>query len=450
MTITAHHIASDINFAKIDQLLNKFNIFHATGMNAQEIKHTKFLAYLLDPNESHGLGVKFLTNFLRNIAQQPNCKNIEILNLNLPLALIITEKKLGNFGSIDMLIKIPKINNENNKKYCLLAIENKINAKQSINQLSNYKKALNSNEYGDADMFPLFLTRWGEEPNDEAWSGITYQDVIVPIIENLLEHSSEVISDYLCSILKDYLELITEEDESNSNIDGLVENIDKGMIEYIKQARKNQSNSLQDNNLFITYPRAIGFLEKYDTDSRSVILQSYKAIFTNGIWLRGGSKDITFHYETSSRKYLHCSFLDKDIAAVFSDQICSHPTRNWLASKRNLAFEVLLSTRESPVASVDGQFKLVLGPTNSEFMFRDELINALQAACDSSFPLSTPKSQHWTRIKSPKLKELQFENFKNEQISNWITDVFNKLIVDGTIANINNKLRTFLHTKELL
>ena len=41
-------------FMQLSKLLNRFNIFEATDMGRREIKHTKFLCYLLDPNESHG------------------------------------------------------------------------------------------------------------------------------------------------------------------------------------------------------------------------------------------------------------------------------------------------------------------------------------------------------------------------------------------------------------
>jgi hypothetical protein len=78
--MTANKIALDINFSKLDEILNKFNIFEATGMRKQEIKHTKFLGYLLDPNESHGLGTKFLLEFLKNAFSKNRTQELDILN----------------------------------------------------------------------------------------------------------------------------------------------------------------------------------------------------------------------------------------------------------------------------------------------------------------------------------------------------------------------------------
>lgn len=57
-------LLANADFIKLNSVLNKFNVFHATDMKKREVKHTKFLAYLLDPNESHGFGKKILTDFL--------------------------------------------------------------------------------------------------------------------------------------------------------------------------------------------------------------------------------------------------------------------------------------------------------------------------------------------------------------------------------------------------
>jgi hypothetical protein len=54
-------------FLQIDRLLKRFNVFDATDMRRREVKHTKFLAHLLSPSESHGLGIKFLENLILNL-----------------------------------------------------------------------------------------------------------------------------------------------------------------------------------------------------------------------------------------------------------------------------------------------------------------------------------------------------------------------------------------------
>ena len=43
--------------------LNNFNIFDCLKLTRAEIRHSNFLAWLLDPNEAHGFEDYFLTAF---------------------------------------------------------------------------------------------------------------------------------------------------------------------------------------------------------------------------------------------------------------------------------------------------------------------------------------------------------------------------------------------------
>ena len=40
----------------------KINIFEAAGLERQEIRHSRVLAFLLSPNQTHGLGDLFFKN----------------------------------------------------------------------------------------------------------------------------------------------------------------------------------------------------------------------------------------------------------------------------------------------------------------------------------------------------------------------------------------------------
>lgn len=45
----------------------KANIFDAVGMERQEVKHSAFIGWLLDPGKPHGLGNRFLAEFCRRL-----------------------------------------------------------------------------------------------------------------------------------------------------------------------------------------------------------------------------------------------------------------------------------------------------------------------------------------------------------------------------------------------
>ena len=45
-------------------LSNRFNLFEAVNMVRQEIRHSRFLAFLLDPSESHDSATNFSARYL--------------------------------------------------------------------------------------------------------------------------------------------------------------------------------------------------------------------------------------------------------------------------------------------------------------------------------------------------------------------------------------------------
>src|SRR5690242_12497482 len=49
---------------KLETRIARFNVFDALGISEVEIRHSNFLAFVLDPTESHGLGDLFLKGLL--------------------------------------------------------------------------------------------------------------------------------------------------------------------------------------------------------------------------------------------------------------------------------------------------------------------------------------------------------------------------------------------------
>ena len=49
---------------RLETLLSRFNLFEAVGAVRHELRHSDFLAFLLDPSRTHGLGPAFLHRFL--------------------------------------------------------------------------------------------------------------------------------------------------------------------------------------------------------------------------------------------------------------------------------------------------------------------------------------------------------------------------------------------------
>ncbi|WP_410547546.1 PD-(D/E)XK nuclease family protein [Achromobacter sp. SIMBA_011] len=52
------------DFERKFSIRNGFNLFEALNITRQEIRRSRFLAYLLDPNETHGLNDRFMRAIL--------------------------------------------------------------------------------------------------------------------------------------------------------------------------------------------------------------------------------------------------------------------------------------------------------------------------------------------------------------------------------------------------
>ena len=60
--------------AHLEELTGQFNLFEALGLVRQEIRHSNFLAWLMNPAQTHGLGDSFLKAFLMKTSVKASVK----------------------------------------------------------------------------------------------------------------------------------------------------------------------------------------------------------------------------------------------------------------------------------------------------------------------------------------------------------------------------------------
>ena len=70
---------------KLEILLAEFNLFEAVGVVRQELRHSDFLAFLLDPRQPHGLGDSFLSIFLRKVVQSSDLTGLPFSAIDVTL-----------------------------------------------------------------------------------------------------------------------------------------------------------------------------------------------------------------------------------------------------------------------------------------------------------------------------------------------------------------------------
>lgn len=184
---------------------NEANIFNILRLNHFEIRHSNMLAWLLNPNENHGLGDRLLKKVLlyaTNGTDLPIMKGlrpVDVELMNLSDTYVFREKE-----NIDILIV-----SESNK--LVLAIENKIFSKEHDNQLQKYLGILKS-EYDGYRLILLYLTPEGIESSDpDNWVDMNYlfiKDQLEQMVKtcDLKEKAKLYIEDYILTIRRHIVE----------------------------------------------------------------------------------------------------------------------------------------------------------------------------------------------------------------------------------------------------
>jgi hypothetical protein len=141
-----------------------FNVFSILGMETNETKtHSAMLVALLDPKGNHYYDVQFLKLFLDEIGYK------EYLDKDLALVKVKAEHHLGKIsedytsgGFIDVLITFPSGK--------AIAIENKINAGDQLNQMYRYSL------FKGKDCQLYYLNETGKPPTKDSLLTLTDRD----------------------------------------------------------------------------------------------------------------------------------------------------------------------------------------------------------------------------------------------------------------------------------
>lgn len=149
------------------RLDTRFNLFDAIGMVRQEIRHSRFLAFLLDPRNPHGLGDAFLRAML--LAAAAEHPALPVSRLALATAELADAAVHCEQDHFDVTVQLPQLG-------LLFVIENKVDASESLDQLKRYRTLAEARYPGYAFM-GCFLTRDGYEGEDERWGRMGYATV---------------------------------------------------------------------------------------------------------------------------------------------------------------------------------------------------------------------------------------------------------------------------------
>lgn len=183
-----------------------FNIFKVLHKEHDEVRlHSRFIAFLLSPESSHGKGDYFLKKFLKKI-------NVEF-NVGDSIEVYPSEQYKIEYKNIDLLIL-------NQKKKEAIILENKIYAAESNHedrgQIEGYIDRVKEDfSLKQDDITVIYLTLFGYRPSDDSLGKyrtkvklnlklINYREHIIEWLEQCILDNSENLELYL----KQYLQIV--------------------------------------------------------------------------------------------------------------------------------------------------------------------------------------------------------------------------------------------------
>ena len=144
---------------KLAEWTDKFNLFDVLKISRAEIRHSNVLAWMLDPNENHGLGDSVLRGFVQYADPEislADCSGFSIYR---------------EWHNIDILAV-------SSGERFLLCIENKIDTGEHDDQLNRYRRLIEE-DYPDYTKRYIYLSPEGDKASDpEHWHSMGYREVL--------------------------------------------------------------------------------------------------------------------------------------------------------------------------------------------------------------------------------------------------------------------------------
>lgn len=194
----------NIELEKLESKLNEFNVFKVLGLVDYEIKHSNFLAWLLNPKENHGIGNYFLKKIVSAFLYRNPHEFLSFIEAeSLTFSDVIIKREWKN---IDILIII----NEKNKSF-IFTIENKIWSTEHNSQLSKYKTIIEE-EFNDNEKHMKFYIYLSPDSNRNdnlqlPWSPFYYSS-IVDVLGQTIDYHREIVNSQIISVIYDYYSVL--------------------------------------------------------------------------------------------------------------------------------------------------------------------------------------------------------------------------------------------------
>lgn len=224
---------------QLETISRQFNIFEAVGSGRNELHHSNFLRFLLDPKESHGLGDKFLKELLQRALRRSSDNDM------LPFTIIdldswdfLGTEILREWKNIDILLRDESLQ-------VAVIIENKIGTEEHSDQLQRYFASVEGDHRG-WKIIGVLLSPDGAGASDPRYISIDY-GVVRDSVESVMRNHG--LPDRVRFVLQDYSDLLRKHLMDDSDIKALCQQIYKKhriALDLIIEHRPDQQGTIRE------------------------------------------------------------------------------------------------------------------------------------------------------------------------------------------------------------
>ncbi len=212
-------IVNNPDLEELEAELAEFNIFEAIGAVRQELRHSDFLAFLLNPAQNHGLGDIFLKKFLMRVLVGTNDPPLSAVDID--VSDLYEAEIRREWRNIDILILNDPDNDRGNRLVC--AIENKVDTTEHSDQLHRYREIV-AKEFTEYRAIFIYLTPEDDKPSDEAYIPFSYTKVAELVNDICRAYESTLGSD-VRALMTHYTTMLRRHIVSDSEIAKLCQKI---------------------------------------------------------------------------------------------------------------------------------------------------------------------------------------------------------------------------------
>jgi uncharacterized protein YqfB (UPF0267 family) len=243
------NLLNNVDFDKLDLGLKNPNIFTILRITRNEIRHSNFLSWLLNPKGSHGLDDLFLKRFLREVFSSEkfgDIDQVDVEGLNLNEVQVLRE-----WNHIDLLVVLSDV---------VICIENKVITQDHSEQLERYKEVIQHSYPNKRKVF-VYLNPDGDESNEEidTYQPLSYE-FIVDVLDRIIEVYGDSIKPQVLVYIKDYITVVKQDIMGTDKLVELSQKIysnHKEIIDFILENRPDLTRYV--GGIITTLMRDLGY-----------------------------------------------------------------------------------------------------------------------------------------------------------------------------------------------